>query len=228
MGRRHHHKGCGSCGSNSCGGCGGCGLGGGGIQSVMAQFALAQQAALAQQYAPSTAMMPVATPFGTVDMVPSTTVSTMGYPSFGQGPLAPYTGPAQVLAQYAQMSAQAGFPVVPMAMPMGFKSRKIRKRKTREVCLRPETVITGDVVYLHIPCRVAKHFDICSLRIGRHYLIGTGGHDGVDAELYSVPGGVAIPLPGGILLPGQEVCLKVKNRDCHSHWFRASLTGAAL
>ena len=235
MGHRHHRKGCGSCGGN---GCGGCGWGGGG--GLWPAAALAQQqlvAAAAPWGVPpyggipyggmQPAMADVAAANGMIVQTPVT--SMQGYPSFGQAPMAPYTTPAQVLATYGQMSAQAGFPIIPLAMPFGFKSKKIRKKKTRTVVLHTDTVITGDVVYLHIPYRVAKHFDICSLRIGRHYLIGTGSKYGASADLYSVPGGVAIPLPGGILLPGQSVYLKVRNHDCkRSHTFRADLVGAAL
>ena len=212
MGHRHH----GSCGGRGCGGCGwGGGWGGAGLVPVPAYGGVNPQ---------TYGMTDVMAANGMVVQTPV----TAGYPSFGQAPLAAYTAPAQVLAQYTAMSAQAGFPVVPVIAPTAFKPKKIRKKKTRTVVLHSESIITGDVVYLFIPCRTAKHFDIRSLRIGRHYLISTARH-GVSAELYSVPGGVAIPLPGGIFLPGQPVCLKVKNHDCkHSHWFRASLIGATL
>ena len=219
MGRRHHHKGCGSCGGRGCGGCGG----GGELPPWLAMQMLAAQAA--QGLPPMTDVM---TANGLVQ-VPTT--SAMGYPRFGQAaPVSAYVGPAQILGQYAAMSAAAGFPITPRVMSYGFKAKKVRKHKTRELVLHPEAIITGNAVSLFISCRTAKHFDICSLRIGGHYLIDTGSRhgDGVSAERYSVPGGVAIPLPGGLLLPGQRVCLTVKNHDSHSHWFRASFEGVTI
>ena len=159
-------------------------------------------------------------------MTPAGMVSTMGYGTrFGQGPMGMPVGQA-IAAQYMQVRAASGLPAATIVSPLGFGSKRVRRHKRKDITLHIDSILTGPAIALHIPCRVAKHFDVCSLRIGQYYLIGTGGCECVDAELYSLPGGVAIPLPGGVLLPGQRICLTVKNRSRSSHTFRASILAA--
>lgn len=133
---------------------------------------------------------------------------------------------AQVqMAQYASLRSAAGFPVSAIVVPLGFKRKKIRKHKTRTVVARPDTFFTGKVI--SIPRCVAKHFDICSLRVGQFYVFG--GRDPIPAERFSnddCNGPIVISLPA--VGPNQHIRLTVKNRDNHSHWFRASIDGIAL
>ena len=131
-----------------------------------------------------------------------------------------------LMTQYAAMRSAAGFPVSAIVSPLGFKAKKVRKKKTRTVVARPETFFTGKGIFIS-KC-VAKHFDICALRVGQIYVMG--GKDPVPAEMFTgseCGGGYVISLPP--VGPGQNIYLTVKNRDCkHSHWFRAGIQGLAL
>lgn len=149
---------------------------------------------------------------------------------YGGAPLmAPPPAPTYnqiLMTQYAAMRSAAGFPVSAMVSPLGFKAKKVRKKKTRTVVARPETFYSGKAIF--IPKCVAKHFDICSLRVGQIYVFA--GKDPVPAEMFAgseCNGGYVIPLPP--VGPNQHIYLTVKNRDCkHSHWFRAGIQGLAL
>ena len=168
------------------------------------------------------------------------------YPVYAQQPLV-YAAPppVQVVSPYAQQYA----PYAPYApqyangqttvlvgqdsslagpngiiAPLGFKPRKIRKCKTRTVIARPEVPYQPSVLY--IPRDVAKHFDICSIRVGQALILGS--RDPIPAEMYTNQGmgPAAIQLPP--LLPGQHVYLTVRNHSHHSEWFRAALNGISL
>lgn len=108
--------------------------------------------------------------------------------------------------------------------PLGFKPRRIRKHKTRTVIARPQIPFQPSVLY--IPRDVAKHFEICSIRVGQALILGS--RDPIPAELYSNEGfGPArIQLP--MLIPGQHVYLTVRNHTRDSHTFRAALNGLSL
>ena len=161
-------------------------------------------------------------PYGQVPLVQSSALR------FGQDVMAPALPPTYnqlLMTQYAAMRSAAGFPVSAIVSPLGFKAKKVRKKKTRTVVARPETFFTGKGIFIS-KC-VAKHFDICALRVGQIYVMG--GKDPVPAEMFTgseCGGGYVISLPP--VGPGQHIYLTVKNRDNHSHWFRAGIQGLAL
>ena len=220
MGRRHHrkHRDCGGCGS--CGECrgpwGGWGPGhGSGLRFGQDAVVPAMDVMSANGQVLATA--PMAGPYGA--MAPYAAAPLAAGPSYNQ----------VRMAQYAAIRSAAGLPVGVIAAPLGFHAKKVRRKKTRVIKAHLDTFFTGDGG-IRISHRVAKHFDICSLRVGQIYLFG--GRDPVDAEIFTNQGAcgdgpLIIPLPG--VGPGQCIYLTVKNRDCkHSHWFRATILGKAL
>ena len=219
MGHRHRRK-CGDCGS--CGVCvpgwgGGWGGGWGPGPVRFGQDAVVPVMDVMAANGQVLATAPMAGPYGA--MAP-----------YAAAPLAaPVSYNQARMAQYTALRSATGLPVGVIPAPLGFRPKKVRKKKTREVVAHIDTFFTGSGG-IFIPRRVAKHFDICSLRVGQIYLFG--GRDPVPAEIFSNGGdcGVGpliIPLPG--VGPGQRICLTVKNRDCkHSHTFRAAIRGMAL
>ena len=220
MGHRHHrkHRGCGGCGS--CGVCipgGGWGPGyGPGLRFGQEAVVPAMDVMAANGQVLATA--PLAGPYGAMAPYAAMPLAAPGV-SYNQARM----------AQYAALRSAAGLPVGVIAAPLGFRAKKVRRKKTRTIKAHLDTFFTGDGG-IYIPHRVAKHFDICSLRVGQIYLFG--GRDPVPAEIFSDRGAcgegpLVIPLPG--VGPGQCIYLTVKNRDCkHSHWFRAAIRGKSL
>lgn len=142
------------------------------------------------------------------------------YAPYGN-PYAPYAGPQQtVLVGQDPLVGPDG-----IITPLGFKPRKIRKCKTRTVIARPQIPYQPSVLF--IPRDVAKHFDICSIRVGQVLILGS--RDPIPAEMYSANSGrgpAAIQLPP--LLPGQHVYLTVRNHSSHDKTFRAGLNGLSF
>jgi hypothetical protein len=160
------------------------------------------------------------------------------YPVYAQQPLV-YAAPAPQPLVYAAPSLPqyAAAPVMVVGAdsslagpagvitPLGFKTRKIRKHKTRTVIARPQVPYQPSVLY--IPREVAKHFEICSVRVGQVLILGS--RDPIPAEMYSnegCGGPAMIQLPP--LIPGQHVYLTVRNHSSRSHHFRAALNGISL
>ena len=133
-------------------------------------------------------------------------------------------GPAATVVATPAAVATFAAPAPQVISPIGFRSRKIGKHKSRTVCARPETFYVPGQLF--IPRSVAKHFEIKELRVGGICIIG--GHHGIPAELYSnegCNGPVFIALPA--LYPGQEIEMRVKNISSKSRRFRAALNGVA-
>ena len=135
--------------------------------------------------------------------------------------LSPYPASAPVMVVGADSSLAGPAGVI---TPLGFKPRKIRKHKTRTVIARPQVPFQPSTLY--IPREVAKHFEICSVRVGQVLVLGS--RDPIPAEMYSNEGSgpAAIQLPP--LIPGQHVYLTVRNHSSHSHRYRAALNGISL
>ena len=214
MGHRHHRKH--GCRDRHCEICIP-GLAVPGMASPFIAQAMAAQGLVAPAFAPQT-----------VDVLAAngTLLNPQLRPLAAASLLAPQPTLAQVqMAQYATLRSAAGFPVSTIVAPVGFKAKKIRKRKTRTIVARPDTFFSGKAIFIS-KC-VAKHFDICSLRVGQFYVFG--GKDPVPAEMFSndgCGGSAVISLPA--VAPGQHIYLTVRNHDCHSHWFRAAINGLAL
>ena len=129
-----------------------------------------------------------------------------------------------LMGQYIAARNAAGFPVAPIVGPLGFKPKKVRKGSTRVIVARPESFYSPKAIF--IPCDVAKHFDICEIRVGQIALVS--GIDPVPAEMYTNQGvgPAVIQLPP--MIPGQHVYMTVRNHGHSSHWFRAALNGIEL
>jgi len=205
----HHHRGCGGCGR--CGLCYGFGYGYpyGVLPAALAAPAL--PAAFYPQFGadPAAAMVPAA-------------AAPMMAPGGGQ----PLSRLPQVMAALQAARANAGgVSLQPAGVgPIGFRPKKVRKHHRRTVVVRPQVFFQPMAIF--IPRRVARHFDICSIKVGQYCVFGS--RDSVPAEMYANEGlGPAIiRLPP--LMPGQHVYITVKNHDHHSHYFRGALNGIDL
>ena len=150
------------------------------------------------------------------------TVQTSGPGPYGFG----YGGFVQAqLEQYAALKSAAGFPIATVIAPIGFKSKKIRRHKTRTVVARPNTFFKGKGG-IFIPRSVAKHFEICEIKVGGVCIPGFGC--GVPAEIYSnqgCTGPLFIELP--LIGPGQSIRMRVRNHSNRTRRFRAAVQGVA-
>jgi len=108
--------------------------------------------------------------------------------------------------------------------PLGFRSRRIRKHKTRTVVAR--TQVPYQPMTLFIPREVSKHFEICGVKVGQYELLAS--RDPIPAELYANEGAGPALIRIPPVLPGQYIFLKVHNHSGHTHRFRASLNGLAF
>ena len=227
----HHHRRDRGCGCERRGCFGGCGFGGGG------GFPLALAAGYGGGYGPrfgadpvvvAPAALPYGAPYG--GMMAAAPYGGMPPMAMQVASPAPMMAPPQVsfnqaiMGQYIAARNASGFPVMPIVGPLGFKSKKIRKHATRTVVARPESFYSPKTIF--IPREVAKHFEICEIRVGQICVLG--GRDAISAEMYSNQGlgPAVIQLPP--MIPGQHVYLKVRNHSRRSHWFRGSLNGIVL
>ena len=229
----HHHGHGGGCGWGGCGwGWGGWGWGGYGLPLLAAAPAYAPGYAAAPMLrvgadpafggTSPAAMMPASAAAMTVaqPVAPQMVPQVLPPAAPVQVPL---VTPAQaLLAGYIQAKNAAGFPTGTAIAPLGFRSKKIRKHKRRTVVARPETVYSPRTIL--IPRHVARHFEICSIRVGTSYVFGS--RDGIPAEFYANEGlgPMVIQLPPNVI-PGQHIYMTVKNRSGKSRHFRAALNG---
>lgn len=236
MGHSHRDRGCG-CGGGGCGLCGlgafglgGLGYPGYGFPAAAALPAYGGYPAPAYGAPPQMVMTPqgqVMMPAQAAPMAPIAPAAPVVATS-GPGLAALAYGPnfaTAAMAQYVALRSQAGYPVAALPLPLGFRSKKVHRHQSACVKACPETFFSGKGIF--IPHRVAKHFDICSIRVGLSYLPMRN----VPAELFStdrcgVGPGAWIPLPP--VMPGQKIVLKVKNRSGSSHRFRGAILGTAL
>lgn len=233
MGHSHRDRGCG-CGGGGCGLCGlgafglGLGLGYPGYGGYPAAAALPAYG-VPGYGAPQTVMTPqgqVMMPMPAAPMAPVAAAPVVA--TSGPGLAAQLYGPnfaTAAMAQYVALRSQAGYPVATLPLPLGFRSKKVHRHQSACVKACPETFFSGKGIF--IPHRVAKHFEIRSIRVGFTYLPMRN----VPAELFStdrcgVGPGAWIPLPP--VMPNQKIILKVKNISGSSHRFRGAILGTAL
>lgn len=179
-------------------------------------FGLGQQYGLAQQYAPAPAPQctPVIANYGNTQVLACAEAVRASAPVVTMGQDPAYYGGAGALALPPGLTA-----------PLGFRSRKVRGHKTRRVvaCAEQAFQATG----LFIPRRVAKHFEIKSIRVGGICLLNECGP--IPAEYFSNDGcGIPGPIQFPPIFPGQRIEMRVKNHDDDSHTFRAVMSGVFI
>lgn len=114
---------------------------------------------------------------------------------------------------------------VGVAGVIGFHSRNVDSDRTRRVYAQPEAAFQA--TRLFIPYRVAKDFEIVSIRAGGLCLLGEDSDDNgaIPAELFSdeIVGLNTLQFP--VTLPGQRFEMRVRNISDNSRRFRAALIG---
>ena len=127
MGHRHHrrHKGCGGCGSCevcipgiAVPGFGPMGFARGGLR--FGQEVLAPMGAPAMDVMAANGQILATSPYGGAPLMAPPP------PTYNQF----------LMTQYAAMRSAAGFPVAAIVAPLGFKAKKVRRKKTRDIIAR--------------------------------------------------------------------------------------------